>query len=545
MDMKIESFARIRPFQENKPSKNRQLYEEKVSGWGGLKSWNYLSHSYLNFIKRWIDWRAVLAFALPFILYLLTLAPTIYNLDSAELTTAAFTGGLVRATGYPLYLLIGRIWSRIPLGDVGYRMNLFSAFCGALTMLLTERIFRRLHVNLVATFGALGLLTCSMYFWALSLIAEVYTLHTVLMASLILALLYWSDAPSSGRLAGVGLVLGLSLGHHLATVLLIPGCIWYVVTTAPRQIFSLRSVLYGLVALMIGLSVYLYLPICYAMDPTFNYAGSYDTTGQFHPVNLQTFRGLWWLVSGRSFAGNMLAYSGYELWGEIKRFSTQLWRTFLGVGIGPGLVGVCILARRNWRLGGALLLMFLGNVGFYINYRVADKVTMFLPTYLIWAIWLGIGYNYLLEWVSEVDDFKIKYLSIFTLYTIIISVVLVSLFLSWPLVDLSDDWSARERGEDILQEMESNALIFGWWDTVPVIEYLQLVEGKRPDVQAINRFLISSDDMLNLIKRDINHRPVYIDNLHPSLLRIVEVESVGPLYRMRLRDPLDSDVSSR
>ena len=29
---------------------------------------------------------------------------------------------------------------------------------------------------------------------------------------------------------------------------------------------------------------------------------------------------------------------------------------------------------------------------------------------------------------------------------------------------------------------------FGWWDSIPVVEYLQLVEGERPDVTAINRF---------------------------------------------------------
>ena len=54
-----------------------------------------------------VDWRGLASFGLPFCIYLLTLAPTIYNLDSAEMTTAASTGGLMRATGYPLYLTLG------------------------------------------------------------------------------------------------------------------------------------------------------------------------------------------------------------------------------------------------------------------------------------------------------------------------------------------------------------------------------------------------------------------------------------------------------
>src|SRR4051794_2808336 len=112
-------------------------------------------------VERWLgtlwrrtttlDWRSITAFGLPFILYVLTLAPTIFNLDSAELTTAAATGGITRATGYPLYLLLGYLWSQIPIGDVGYRMNLFSAFNGALTVALAERILRRWRVGRWAT----------------------------------------------------------------------------------------------------------------------------------------------------------------------------------------------------------------------------------------------------------------------------------------------------------------------------------------------------------------------------------------------------------
>jgi hypothetical protein len=130
----------------------------------------------------------------------------------------------VRATGYPLYLLLGYFWSRLPIGDVGYRMNLFSAFNGALTVLLADRILRRWRIAPWATFGALGLLACATFFWALSLIAEVYTLHTALMAALILLLLRWGDDPIPRRLALVGFVMGASLGHAATVLLSLAAC---------------------------------------------------------------------------------------------------------------------------------------------------------------------------------------------------------------------------------------------------------------------------------------------------------------------------------
>ena len=53
----------------------------------------------------------------------------------------------MRSTGYPLYLTLGGLWSRLPIGDVGYRMNLFSAFSGALTIFFADRTLRKLGVS--------------------------------------------------------------------------------------------------------------------------------------------------------------------------------------------------------------------------------------------------------------------------------------------------------------------------------------------------------------------------------------------------------------
>jgi hypothetical protein len=415
-------------------------------------------------------------------------------------------------------------------------MNLFSAFSGALTVALAERVLRRLRVGPWAALGALGLLTCAPFFWGLSLIAEVYTLHTALMAALILLLLRWADSPTPRRLALVGLTMGLSLSHHAATVLLIPGCVWYVVTAVPRRAHSSRALILGLGAFLLGLSVYLYLPLVYGSRPDFNYAGFYDGNGAFRPINLRTLDGFWWLVSGRAFAGRMFATTGSALWGEIAGLAVELWRAFFVIGIGPGLVGLVVLLRRDWRLGGMLSLMLIGNATFYTTYRAGDKVTMFLPIYLIWALWLGVGYQWLLDWIKRGTDAAHQRMSVWLLRVVIIGVVLIALVWNWPLVDLSDDWSARAHGEEILDQLEPKALVFGWWDTVPVIQYLQLVEGQRLDVQAVNRFLISYDAMRAWIEREVSQRPVYTDMRSADLLQRLKAEPAGAIFRLRPRD---------
>jgi hypothetical protein len=480
-----------------------------------------------------ISWRAVAAFAVPFLVYLLTMAPTIYNLDSAELTTAAHTGGIVRATGYPLYLMIGRIWSQIPIGDVGFRMNLLSAVSGAATVFMVERILSRWRLSNWALLGALGLLAFSTFFWAMSLIAEVYTLHAFLMTVVIWLLLRWGDQPTPARLAMVGLVMGLSAGHHAATVLLAPACVFYVLTVAPRQALQPKAILLTVGALVLGLSSYLYLPYLLSFNPQFNYAATYNAAGELVPVNLHTPDGLWWLISGKAFAGSMMGYTPAEFWQESVAYGVHLWRAFFAIGITPGLIGIVLLFRRNWRVGGMLALMFLANAIFYTNYRVIDKETMFLPTYVVWAIWLAVGLQWLLDWVQDHPEAALRAWGYRVVCIAIVCAVGGSLLVNWSQVDLRNDYSTRLRGEWILKEVPRNAVVFGWWETVPVVQYLQMVEGERPDVLAINRFLIGYDEMESFVEANRGKRPLFFDTIPAGLDQQYRFEKDGLLYRLR------------
>ncbi len=429
-------------------------------------------------------WTTAVAFSIPFILYLFTAAPTIYNLDSAEITTAAATGGLMRATGYPLYLSLGYLWSKIPIGDVGYRLNLFSAFNGALTIAITDRLLSRWRIGPWVSFSALGLLATGTYFWGLSLIAEVYTLHTAIMAGLILALIRWREFPSPSRLSMAALMIGMGLSHHVATALLLPGAIVYLLTSSRDKLLALKPISLALLGLLAGLSFYLYLPLRYAAQPQFNYAGHYNSALTLIPQNLHSLNGLWWIISGRAFSGQMFAYQMSEIGRETWHFIMQLWRAFFAIGIGPGFLGMFLFFRRQKREAFMLTLMFICTAMFYINYRVLDKDTMFLPAYLIWSIWVAYGYEEVLSWVRQVNINRPQQWITTATYGVIFSFVLLAAIRNWGAVNLSDDWSARQRGETILQKAQPNALILGWWDTIPVIQYLQLVEGKRPDVQA-------------------------------------------------------------
>jgi hypothetical protein len=77
---------------------------------------------------------------------------------------------------------------------------------------------------------------------------------------------------------------------------------------------------------------------------------------------------------------------------------------------------------------------------------------------------------------------------------------------------------------------------------VPIIEYLQLVEGQRPDVWVLNRFLIGQDELRLLILQEAEHRPVYIDSPPASLPSTLKVRSAGLLYQISIVEAEDDVV---
>jgi hypothetical protein len=110
--------------------------------------------------------------------------------------------------------------------------------------------------------------------------------------------------------------------------------------------------------------------------------------------------------------------------------------------------------------------------------------------------------------------------------------VIWSAVYQWPLVNQSADWSTRQSGEEIMGQVEKDSLIFGYWDVVPSLQYLQLVEGQRPDLKLVNRFLVSQDNLASWIMQQIDLRPIYVDGYVNGLPSSILLIPEGQLYRL-------------
>ena len=163
------------------------------------------------------------------VLYVGTLAPTVLpygtpdTLDSPMLQAEVSILGIGHPTGYPTYMVLTHLFTYLPFGDPAYRINLASAVYGVAAVLVVYLAGLRLCNRAVAaTAGALAFGLCGA-FWSQAVISEVYTLEALLVALVILVLLVWRDTRKDRYLLLSAFLVGLSLTHHLTSVLLVPG----------------------------------------------------------------------------------------------------------------------------------------------------------------------------------------------------------------------------------------------------------------------------------------------------------------------------------
>src|SRR5918994_1952753 len=91
-------------------------------------------------MRRWVPYSDnTVAFAAAFVallafgIYLRTMLPSTGFWDTGEAQTVPPTLSIFHPTGFPVYTMLGWLWSQLPLGEVAWRMNLLSAVCVALS----------------------------------------------------------------------------------------------------------------------------------------------------------------------------------------------------------------------------------------------------------------------------------------------------------------------------------------------------------------------------------------------------------------------------
>lgn len=494
-----------------------------------------LTLSFSTALNREIALQAFV-FLAAFLGYMFTVAPTVFSLDSAEFSAAVYGLGVPHSTGYPLYILLGKVFTFLPFGDIAYRVNLMSSVFAAGTVWVLYNIARSISGRALSSAATSLLLAFSYYFWAAAVVAEVYSLHVFLLAGVIYFLVRWDRGNGSKFLFWAAFVWGLSFGNHMTTVLIAPAFAYLVGVAWWQKRTTFREIAVSAVCFLPALSLYAYFPIRYlAADAWPFLAGSYGSDGEFLRLDLTKFEGIWWLLTDRQFDNILFAFTGWNLVVELGQMLWWLFASFLGVGIALGVFGMV----RSWSSDRRLLIflgiVFVAHTLFFASYGAVDKDRMVLAVYLVWGIWLSQGLEYLMSLIENHKSPPLtvlrntafsRGLGVLGWGSLVFVLPITALVVNFSYADVSDDTQIRDRYTNVLNEIDSNALVLGWWAQTAPMNYLQQVDGLRPDIKIIDRFLISPENERLLLENSLARRPVYVFGQIPALTVNYESESV-------------------
>ncbi|OGY47817.1 MAG: hypothetical protein A3J62_04245 [Candidatus Buchananbacteria bacterium RIFCSPHIGHO2_02_FULL_38_8] len=438
----------------------------------------------------------LILFAACFLFYAFTASPTIYPRDNAEFIVAVKTLGIPHPPAYPLYIILGKIFTLIiPLGSFAWQVNLMSGFFAALSVVLVFLILKRLTDNIpVALITALSL-AFSHLFWYYSDIADVFTLHAFWLLLIIYLLLKWQEKLQNNQGADkllfiTAFLFGLGFGNHHTLILLLPAILYFIWLT-DKKIFYSKKIIYLLLVSLAGLLlIYSFVIIRSQADPFLDWG------------NPETLSGLLAVFLRQEFGTVFLSKNFVEGWSinNIFNHSLQyfysLTKQFHAWGIIVALVGLIYLAlkKRLYFNFTVLAFLFLGPVIIFLisNIPLDPNVAFvtekfYLASFIIFSFWLGFGLYLIIklanQWLKNLKHLDVSKVLIAVLILIL---PLYSLISNWRDNNLHSYYLDHQYVTDILASLEQNAIlitpndsiIFGIW-------YVQQVEKLRPDVIVI------------------------------------------------------------
>ena len=465
-------------------------------------------------------------------IYLLTMPHTVGRADTFEFQVVAPQLGIAHPTGYPLYLMLSKLFSFIPFGSVAWRINLGTAVLALAALTIIYLIILQFDYQPIpALLGAVAIgLTPT--FWSQAIEAEVYALHALVVAVglwFILEIGDWRlEIGDSRKLLILAFVIGLGLTNHLTTVFLIPAAGLATLFALHRygslqDIYRLLITPYWLLPKLIlatiaPLTLYAYLPIRWA-------AVNEDQMGFGRFVE--------WVIGGRfqgalQWAAWRTDFTRYEV---VGRLFLENWGAF---NLVLATIGFVYLWRQRWRTAVLLFITWVGFTFYTLNYYVPDLAVFLIPSQLIIGIYWAAGLGGVLEignWVIERLEIRDWRLEIKTQSLISSFLFIPILFLTaayWPQLDRSAEDGLTQWGTAVLNlPLAPNAAILADSEKIAPLYYLQQAEGVRPDLD----IMVLPDEAA--YRAELNGRiatqPIYLARFLPGLEGIYHLRSVGPL----------------
>lgn len=420
-----------------------------------------------------------LLFIAAFTLFAVSTPRTVMLEDDGLFVCASYFAGVVHPPGYPLFVALGWLASHIPFGSVAWRVHALSGAMGAITCLCIAWLVFRRTGSRPAAYLAGGALAVSEHFWSQAIIADVYTLNTALLF-VSLALAQEAAAKRDARLwLATAVVYGLGLANHwplfiLGSPLLIAPAL------AAGKNFRNRIHYLLPVTLLTAAAFYGWMVWRSHQPLAVNFLGPIESWEAFAAFISRAIYATTDASPSADFTDKLL-YARYFTVQSLLQFTVPgglvaLWGLIRACQTGHRFNHICEAAA----FAGSLVLIAL--LGFDYEYLTVEVFRPYLlVAYCILALWLGYGIHGLAQKISA----RRRLLPAF--YGALALVVAGLCIGNAGANFRPHDRFAAEQAQLILDLMEKDATLIAYGDmyTFP-IAYLQLIEGRRPDVRALN-----------------------------------------------------------
>lgn len=481
-------------------------------------------------IEPRFDFYVCIALALvAFVVYVRTLTPGVLDGDSGEWQYMANILGIPHSTGYPLYILLAKLTTLLPLGNPAWRVNLFSALCATATIpivyLLAQRVGRsRMAAVISALFFAF-----MPTLWASAAIAEVYALNTLLVALTLWFAIRFFDNGNARDLYLMALCFGLALTNHRIAFFIAPALL--LVVWLKRSVFDMRKVAFAAFAFLIPLALYLYIPL-----------RASQLLAEQSPANWELYPRAQAIVDGK-----VTAYYNHTPAGFINLVTALDNRNKLGFenadgenqslarlenawkllreqidpfGIALALVGIVILFRRERALAIVLLVAGGSVAAVSILLRAESTRFYFSGAYLVMLLFFAAAVGWILNQLAARAAEKNEWLLRVVYYAAIIYFAffpITALYYNFSKMDQSQNTKYDVYARAILNDhLAQNAVLVAPWEVATPIRYFQYVEGVRPDILTIHESPVRPQYQKILDAAHRLKRPFYYAQFSPE-----------------------------
>ena len=487
--------------------------------------------------RRWIPYSdnavafaAALVAVVALAIYLRTMLPSTFFWDTGEAQTVPVTLSIFHPTGFPLYAVLGWLWSQLPFGEVAWRMNLLSgvsvALSSGLVVLATGHLIQERSPLLRAS--AAGVAGAAFAFasepWENATRADIHAINVFFVALIVWLLLAWAAAtragsPRSGRwLVGAALAFGLGMAGHPLVGLSAFGIAAWLIAVDRHLWRRWRLVAVCAAAIAVGLSLYgyIYLRAIIDPEPPLFYA---------HPDTWERFR---YLVFAEQFRDLFDDFSSplADFWSKWRGAERVLAAQLPVPGWLVVAAGAAVLAVRR-----PSVLFFLGpivvaNVIYSVNFRDGDIDRYYLPTIAVTTPLLGVALAAIGATVAGAVG-EVAFRSMATrearrrLATAGAAIVILlgamlpsaSVVTGYAAHDQSRNYEADAWVASVHEQLPPNSVIISWWSYSTPLWYHRWVLGARPDITIIDERNILDDGyrtMRRAIRAFVGRRPVYV-----------------------------------